>query len=164
VTNWVLLLGRLIVAACVLPPAIKRLSNVSGFSFQLALAEMPYPTVVATAVVVAEIFGPIALVLGLAPRAAAGVLVAATVVTTGTLHRFWEVGGALARQAEQAIFIGNASLVAGLLFYAVSGPGAWSWQALWRRPEPPKPVKKQPRPRAAKPRPAPEPEELADAA
>jgi hypothetical protein len=102
----------------------------------------------------------------LAPRSAAAALVAATVVTTGTLHRFWEVAGPAARQGEQAAFLAGAGLIAGLLFYAASGPGAWSWQAWWRGVAnvPKAPAKKQPRARAPRPRPAPAREEFADAA
>jgi len=165
-----LLLARLMVAACFLTPALKRVTNISGFSFQLAAAGMPYPSAVATLVVVAELFGPLALVLGLAPRSVAAALIAVTVVTTGTLHRFWEVAAVVARQSEQTIFMGNLGLVAALLFYAASGPGAWSWQAWWRtaigRQTAPAPVpaKKATKPRAPKPRPAPVREEFADAA
>src|SRR5215217_5157788 len=131
-TNGTLLLGRLMMAACFLTPALKRVANISGFSFQLAAAGMPYPSAVATALTIAELFGPLALVLGLAPRSVAAVLIGATLVSTGSLHRFWEVAGTLARQSDQTVFLANVGLVAGLLFYAASGPGAWSWQAWWR--------------------------------
>jgi uncharacterized membrane protein YphA (DoxX/SURF4 family) len=161
-----LLLARLMVAACFLTPALKRATNVSGLSFQLAAAGMPYPSAVATLIVVAELFGPLALAIGLAPRSTAAALIAVTVMTTGTLHRFWEVAGALARQAEQTIFLGNLGLIAALLFYAASGPGAWSWQAWWGAAigRQTAPARKPTKPRAPKPRPAPVREELADAA
>ena len=38
-------------------------------------------------------------------------------------------------------------MIAGLVFYAVSGPGDWSWQALWSRAG--SSTKKQPRSRAS---------------
>jgi putative oxidoreductase len=165
-TNGTLLLGRLMMAACFLTPALKRVSNISGFSFQLAAAGIPYPSVVATVVIVAEVFGPLALVLGLAPRCTAAALIAVTVATTGTLHRFWEVPGTIARQADQAAFLASLGLMAGLLFYAASGPGAWSWQAWWRRAigHDGAPTRKPTRARTSRPRPAPVDEEFADAA
>jgi uncharacterized membrane protein YphA (DoxX/SURF4 family) len=129
-TDALLLVGRLVMAVCLFPHAFTRLSNISGFSLHLSMKGVPYSSGVATAVVVAEMFGPLALFLGLAPRVAAAVLVGATVITTAALHRFWEIEG-ITRHAEQAIFFGNLSLVAGLLIYSVSGPGAWSWQAFW---------------------------------
>ncbi|MBD2749016.1 DoxX family protein [Microvirga sp. BT688] len=172
--NGVLLLNRLLLAGCFLPGAIGRAMNISGFAATLTMKGMPYGDVVATVVVVAEVFGPLALALGLAPRLSASVLIAAFVVTTGTLHRFWDYGG-LTRQAEQAVFLSHLGVLAGLLFYTLTGPGAWSWQALWRGiGSPSKPAakakKRQPsRPRAPKPRPAPvrqaiDDDELADAA
>jgi putative oxidoreductase len=171
--NGILLLNRLLLAGCFLPAAIGRISNISGFAATLTMKGVPYGDVVATLIVLAEVFGPLALVLGLAPRLSASALIAALVVTTGTLHRFWEYGG-LNRQAEQAVFLSHLGVLAGLLFYALTGPGAWSWQAWWRgvagQAKPAKAKKRQPsRPRAPKPRPAPvrqamDEDEMADAA
>ena len=129
-TDALLLASRLVMALCLFPHAFTRVANISGFARHLSMQGVPFSSGVATAVVVAEMFGPLALVLGLAPRVAAAVLVGATVITTAALHRFWEIEG-ITRHAEQAIFFGNLSLVAGLLIYSVSGPGAWSWQAFW---------------------------------
>jgi hypothetical protein len=95
--------------------------NISGFGLQLWMKGMPYPTAVASGVVVAELIAPVALVLGLAPRVTASALIATTMITTGILHRFWDLAGAV-RQAEQALFMAHAGLVAGLLFYAVAEP------------------------------------------
>jgi uncharacterized membrane protein YphA (DoxX/SURF4 family) len=159
--NGILLLNRLLLAGCFLPAAIGRVTNISGFAAALTTKGMPYGDVVATLIVLAEVFGPLALIFGLAPRLSASVLIAALVVTTGTQHRFWDYGG-LNRQAEQAIFLSHLGVLAGLLFYAVTGPGAWSWQAWWRglgtgKAKPAKGKRKQPsRPRAApRSRPAP---------
>jgi uncharacterized membrane protein YphA (DoxX/SURF4 family) len=158
------LAGRLILAASLLPDAIVRATNVSGFGLQLWMKGMPYPTAVASGVVVAELIGPMALVLGLAPRLTATVLIATTVITTGILHRFWDLAGA-ARQAEQALFLAHAGLIAGLLFYAVAGPGAWSFKALWSRgAAKPKPAaKRKPRARSTAARQVKAQDELAEA-
>ena len=117
-----LLASRLAVACCILPQAIARASNISGFSLLLSVKGVPYSSAISTIVLIAQLFGPVAMIFGFAPRVAAWALVAATVFTTGALHRFWELEG-LARAAEQAAFFGNVALAAGLLFYTVSGPG-----------------------------------------
>lgn len=172
--NGILLLNRLLLASCFLPVAVGRLSNISGLAATLTLKGMPYGDVVATLIVLAEVFGPLALIFGFAPRLSAAVLIAALVVTTGTMHRFWDYAG-LNRQAEQAVFLSHLGVLAGLLFYGLMGPGAWSWQGWWQglngKGKPAKSKKKQPsRPRAPKPRPAPvrpvadDQDELADAA
>ena len=129
--NGTLLLGRLLLAGCFLPSGIARLTNISGFAASLSLKGLPFPDVLAALGVLAEVFGPIALILGLAPRLTSLVLVAFTVVTTATLHRWWDFVG-LARQAEQAIFLAHLGLLAGLMLYLVTGPGAWSVRG-WRR-------------------------------
>jgi len=132
--NAALLAGRLILAACIFPPALGRALNISGFAFNLGMKGIVYPSGMATLVVVTQLFGPLALMLGLAPRLCAGALIAALIISTGILHRFWEVQG-VAGQLDQAVFMGNLALVAGLIFYAVAGPGGWSWQAFWSRSE-----------------------------
>ncbi|MFD0462206.1 DoxX family membrane protein [Microvirga aerilata] len=53
---------------------------------------MPYADVAATLILLAEVFGPLALIFGLAPRLSAAALIAALAVTTATLHRFWDYG------------------------------------------------------------------------
>ncbi len=171
VTDGILLLSRLLLAGCFLPQAIGRLTNISGFAAGLTMKGIPYGDVVATVIVLAELFGPLALILGLAPRLSALVLIAATLVTTGALHRFWDYGG-LTRSAEQAIFLAHLGVVAGLLLTVVTGPGAWSWQGWWKGAglkAKPAPKKKRsrtqaPRPRPAPARPAAEEDDYADAA
>jgi uncharacterized membrane protein YphA (DoxX/SURF4 family) len=147
------------------------MSNISGFAVSMRAQGLPYTDALAAVVVLAEALGPVALVVGFAPRVAAAALVAATAITTGTLHRFWEFAGA-ARQMEHAIFISQMGVLAALLFYFTAGPGAWSWQAWWRgsaAKSKPAPRKKPSCPRTPRARPAPaktEPaeDEWADAA
>jgi putative oxidoreductase len=132
VTDGVLLTARVIMAGCFMPVAITRLSNISGFSQELWFRGIPYSNAAAALVAVADLFGPAALIIGLAPRTSASVMISATVFTTATLDPFWNFA-APAREPEQAMFLANVGLVAGLLFYAVSGPGAWSWHAFWQK-------------------------------
>jgi uncharacterized membrane protein YphA (DoxX/SURF4 family) len=147
-TNAILLSGRVLLAAAFLPPAVARLSNVSGFAVSLSAKGLPYGEVIAAAVTLAETVGPLALIVGIAPRLSASALIAATAITTGTLHRFWDLAGT-ARQAEQMLFLAQFGIIAALLLYLVTGPGAWSWQAWWRadakKPKPAAKNKKAPR-------------------
>jgi putative oxidoreductase len=129
--NGSLLLGRLLLAACFIPSGLAKLSNISGFALSLAAAGVPSPGTVATGCVLANVFGPLALACGIAPRTTAAALIAVTAATTGLLDRFWELDGML-RKAEQATFLAHLGIIAGLLFYLVSGPGAWSWEGWWR--------------------------------
>ena len=126
-----LLLGRVLLAGCFVPSGLAKLSNISGFAVSLAAVGLPSPGMAATGCVLANVFGPLALIVGIAPRLTAGALIIVTAVTTALLHRFWEYGGSL-RQMEQATFLAHLGIIAGLLFYMVSGPGAWSWQGWWQ--------------------------------
>ena len=131
VDDILLMLGRLMLAGCFVPSGLAKLSNISGFAISLAAAGLPSPHALATGCVLANVFGPLALIAGVAPRLAAGALIVVTTLTTALLHRFWDYGGSV-RHMEQATFVMHLGMIAGLLFYMVSGPGAWSWQG-WRR-------------------------------
>jgi putative oxidoreductase len=55
-------------------------------------------------------------------------------MASGTSHRYWEFTEAAARRAQEVNFYKNIGIIAGLLFYFVSGPGAWSF-ARWKSTE-----------------------------
>ncbi|KAA2238118.1 DoxX family protein [Salinarimonas soli] len=131
-TNGILLAGRLILAGCLLPTAIARVLNPSGFAVTLATEGLPFATEVAAGAVVIGAVGPLALAVGVLPRATALVMAGHTLLTTLLLHRFWEFGGVF-RQAEHAAFLADLTIVGAMLFYMQAGPGDWSWSGLRRR-------------------------------
>lgn len=156
--DGILLAGRLLLAAALLPAAIGRALNPSGFALTLAGTGMPYPNAVATASVVIGIFGPLLVLLGLLPRLVGLGLALHAVVAGLLLHRFWEFSGAVAR-IEQELFLAQLGLAAGFVLYAVTGPGGWSWQGWWHgsergtAPVARAPVAKDPGPRESAPKP-----------
>jgi uncharacterized membrane protein YphA (DoxX/SURF4 family) len=170
--NVALLLGRLLLAAAFAPQALAHAGNISGLAFSLAQKGLPYTDALSAMIVLIEVFCPLALILGLVPRLAPAMLLAVTLLMTGTFHRFWMFSGA-ARHVEQSIFTAQLGILAGLLFALVAGPGAWSLQRLrMGLPAAPKAApakKKAPRPRATKPKAGPvramrDDDDLADAA
>src|SRR5947209_19322044 len=124
--DLVLLLGRLLMAALFLPSGITKLMGCSGFAASLATKCLPYPEAWAAAAVAIEVLGPIALILGFLPRWTALLLIAFVVMASATSHRYWEFTEAAARRAQEISFYKDVGIIAGLLFYFVSGPGAWS--------------------------------------
>jgi len=114
-----------------LPSGISKLLGFAGFAASLGTKGLPYPEAWATAAVAIEVLGRIALILGVAPRWTALALIAFVIMATATSHRYWEFTEAAARRAQEVNFYKNAGVLAGLLFYFVSGAGAWSW-AGWR--------------------------------
>jgi putative oxidoreductase len=137
-----LLAARLSVAALFLPAGIGKLFNLSGFAASLAGKDVPFPELLATFAVAAEIVGPVALVLGVFPRLAALLLIAFTLVATLISHSFWTFP-VDAQSAQQTQFFKNVAIIGGLLFYLVSGPGAYSVPARlfqrWGAPKEPDP-------------------------
>lgn len=125
-TNDVALLAaRLAVAALFLPAGIGKLFGLSGFTAMLASKGVPYPDLLAVLGVAAEVLGPIALILGVAPRLTALLLVAFTLVASLISHAFWTFAPE-AQAAQQTQFLKNVAVIGGLLFYFASGPGAFS--------------------------------------
>lgn len=124
------LAARLLLAAALLPTGIARALNVSGFALTLAGAGVPAPNAVATAMVVVQVFGPLALILGVLPRLTGFALALFAAGMAVVLHPFWLLGGAAA-VAERTLLLADLGLAGGFLFYALQGPGAWSWQG-WR--------------------------------
>ncbi len=132
--DLVLLLGRLLMAALFLPSGISKLLGFSGFAASLATKGLPFPEAWAAAAVAIEVLGPIALILGFLPRSTALLLIAFVVMASGTSHRYWEFTEAAARRAQEISFYKNVGIIAGLMFYFASGPGAWSL-AGWKSTE-----------------------------
>ena len=73
----------------------------------------------------AEILGPLTLIIGLWPRWTALVLAVLTLLKIATTYRpgLW---GAVFRPRRNVELYRNLAILGGLLFYFVSGPGAWS--------------------------------------
>lgn len=128
--NGVLLAARLLMAAALLPTGLERAVNVSGFALTLAGAGLPAPNALATAAVVVQVFGPLALVLGTLPRVTGLALAVFVAAFAAVLHPFWHYAGASA-VTERAFLLADLGLAGACLIYAMSGPGAWSWQG-WR--------------------------------
>jgi len=131
VNDAVLLLGRLLLAALFLPSGIGKALGFGAFAASLAAKGLPYAEAWAAAAVTIEVLGPIALILGIAPRWTSVALIAFVIMATATTHRYWEFTEAAARRAQEINFYKNGGIVAALLFYFVSGAGAWSI-AGWR--------------------------------
>ncbi|GJD33831.1 DoxX family protein [Methylobacterium aerolatum] len=138
-----LLAARLLLAAALLPTGIARALNVSGFALTLAGAGMPFPNGVATAAVVVQVFGPLAVVLGVLPRLTGLALAAFSAVTAVMLHAFWQYTGP-ALVAERTLMLADLGLAGGYLIYALMGPGGWSWDG-WRAGAPAPRAKAAPR-------------------
>jgi len=127
VQDTFLLIGRLLMAALFLTSGIpKALQGYGGgFAKWLGTLGVPYSEVVGAVAVGIEVIVPIALILGVFPRISALLLIAFVIVATALAHRFWEFPAAQ-YQGQLNNFLKNIAILGGLLFYYVSGPGAWA--------------------------------------
>jgi putative oxidoreductase len=131
VNDAALLLGRLLLAALFLPSGIGKAFGFGAFAASLASKGLPYSEAWAAAAVTIEVLGPIALIFGFVPRWTSVALIAFVIMATATTHRYWEFTEAAMRRGQEINFYKNGGIVAALLFYFVSGAGAWSI-AGWR--------------------------------
>ncbi len=122
-----LLIGRLFVASMFLPSGIDKLMNFSKFTAFLAGKGFPYAKVWAVLGVAVEVLGSLTLVVGAYAQWTAAALILFTCVMTWAAHK-WSVFDVAVRQPQSASFYRNVAVVAGLLFYFVSGPGNFSWR------------------------------------
>ena len=129
--DWVLLFGRIMVAALFLPSGFNKLVTFSAFASSLAAKGVPYAVVVAAILVAAEFLGPLALVVGLWPRSTALILIGFTAVTLWMTNRNLGFGVVL-RPRQNVEFYQSLAIMGGLLFYFASGPGGWSRTSLRR--------------------------------
>ena len=120
-----LLMGRVFVAALFLPHGFHKLMNFWSFAASLGAKGVPYSNAIAVLAVVAEILGPLTLIIGLWPRWTALVLAVLTLLKIATTYRsgLW---GAVFLPRRNVELYRNLAILGGLLFYSVSGPGAWS--------------------------------------
>ena len=126
-----LLMGRVFVAALFLPHGFHKLMNFWSFAASLGAKGVPYSNAIAVLAVVAEILGPLTLILGLWPRGTALVLAVLTILKIATTYRSgW---GAIFLPRRNMELYRNLAILGGLLFYFVSGPGAWSLGRTSRR-------------------------------
>jgi putative oxidoreductase len=127
VNDTFLLVGRILIAALFLSAGIpKALQGYGGgFAQYLAGLGVPFADAVAVVAVAVEVLVPVALILGIFPRLSALLLIAFTVVATVLAHRYWDLPAAQ-QQAQMTQFFKNIAIIGGLMFYYVSGPGAWS--------------------------------------
>jgi len=80
-----------------------------------------------------ELFGGLAIMLGLFTEAAAILMVVFTIIATITSHRFWEFSDPAQYRAQNTNFFKNVTMIGGMLLLFVTAGGRYSLDALFRR-------------------------------
>ena len=124
-SNLLVLIGRLTLAALFLPAGLSKITGFSGTVGYIESVGLPLATAGAVIAIVVEIVGGAALIAGLYTRTAAIALAVFTVLANVFFHAYWAMP---AEQAfmQQLLFYKNIAVAGGLLILAAHGAGQWS--------------------------------------
>jgi putative oxidoreductase len=120
-----ILAARILLMLLFLLSGIPKLTGFSGTVGYMASTGAPFPPLAAIVAIAFEVFGALALLLGVFTRPIALLYVFYAFGTSLIGHHYWTYEGA-ARMANFINFYKNLSIMGGLLLLAVTGPGKYS--------------------------------------
>jgi putative oxidoreductase len=121
----ILLVARVLLMVLFVLFGWSKLTGFSGTVEHMAATGAPVPELSAVIAVVMEFVVGLALVLGFYARPLALAMAAYTLGTALIGHHFWTMTGAAAAN-NMIHFYKNLSIIGGLLFLTVTGPGKYS--------------------------------------
>ena len=130
-TDFWLLLGRIALAWCFVAVAWGHVLN-GGLAAYMTSLKAPIPEILAPIAVIMEVIIGITLVLGIATRYGAVVGIIFLVIATALAHRYWEYTGP-ANFTQYNNFLKNLSMLGGMLYVFVAGPGRFSIDAMMEK-------------------------------
>jgi len=120
------LVGRVLLGLLFVMNVWPRLMNgVGGFARYLTSLGFPAPEILAWVGTVIELVAGIALILGVATRYSALLLLLYVIIATAMAHRYWQYPAAQ-QVAQYGNFIKNLSIMGGLVLLFVTGAGRFS--------------------------------------
>jgi uncharacterized membrane protein YphA (DoxX/SURF4 family) len=117
--GWVFIQAGSAVVRAPGPPA-RKAEPVLSAARRAAPVTLPDDVTLVRANAATQVVAGTALALGIAPRAAAGVLIASIIPTTAGGHRFWEFDDGAERAGQRNHFLKNISIVGGLLHVLIT--------------------------------------------
>jgi putative oxidoreductase len=123
-----LLVGRILLAQMFLVAGSYKLMAVAGTTAYMTKLGFPMPEVVTWIAIIIELGGSLLLILGWQTRRIAWLLILFIVIATAMAHRFWEFQGPQ-YMGQLNYFLKNVSIIGGLLYVIVFGPGSLSIDA-----------------------------------
>jgi putative oxidoreductase len=119
-------LGRLVLAWFFLTQAYHYALDWNDTAILLTMKNVPTPPVLLLTALTGIILGSISLLLGFRTRAGALALFAITIAATVTMHDYWHLRVAAARNADFDIFARNIAIAGGLLMLIGMGSGRFA--------------------------------------
>ena len=131
-SDGVLLIARFMLVLLFLIFGWQKLTGFSGTEAYMASVGAPLPWLSTVIAIVVEFFIGIALLLGIAVRPLALLMVVYTLATALIGHRYWVLTG-MDRFEAMINFYKNISIMGGFLLLYVTGAGKYSVDALLHR-------------------------------
>lgn len=129
--DFFLLVGRILLGWIFVRSGYGKIFDIAAYGMTFPARGLP--TWLAYIAVPVEFFGGIALILGLATRYVAVVMIVFMLVATFTSHRYWDFTEAAVRRAQDTNFHKNMAMLGGFFFLFVCGPGRLSIDGLLRK-------------------------------
>jgi putative oxidoreductase len=126
--NTVAVVGRILIALIFVLSGFSKIGGFDGTVGYIASKGLPLPALGAVIAIVVELFGGIALILGLYTRWVALAMALFTLAAAVFFHNFWGVP-ADQMMNQNIHFMKNISMVGGLLTVFAFGAGAFSLDA-----------------------------------
>lgn len=130
--NCLLLLGRCLLGSIFVVSGYGKLFGLAAFAASLERRGVPAASALAVIGACVELFGGLAVVLGIEVRYAALMMIVFVIVATLISHRFWELQDA-ARRTQATQFYKNVAIVGGFVLLLAAGGGRFAVERLWRR-------------------------------
>ena len=126
--NTVAVVGRILIALIFVLSGFSKIGGFDGTVGYIASKGLPLPALGAVIAIVVELFGGIALILGLYTRWVALAMALFTLAAAVFFHNFWGVP-ADQMMNQNIHFMKNISMIGGLLTVFAFGAGAFSLDA-----------------------------------
>lgn len=127
-----LLIGRLALAWVFVAIGGSHVVNPAGLAGYLTSLKAPAPELLSWVGLIMETIISITLVFGVATRYGAVVGIVFLILSTALAHRYWEYTGP-AVAIQYGNFLKNISMLGGMLYVFVFGPGRFSVDAMIRK-------------------------------
>ena len=129
--DFVLLCGRILMGWIFVRSGYGKIFDIAAYSNTFpARGLAPWMAYIAVPV---EFFGGLALMLGIATRYVAAVMLVFLIVASFSSHAYWAMSDANAKRINDASFWKNVAMMGGMLFLFVAGPGRLSVDRFLRR-------------------------------
>jgi putative oxidoreductase len=131
-TDLWLLVGRVALCWIFLAIGWGHVGNIAGLVGYMTSLKAPAPELLAWPAAIAEIIIAITLLFGVATRYGAALAIIFLIISTALAHRYWEYTGP-AVGANYNNFLKNLSMLGGMLYVFVIGPGRFSVDGMMRK-------------------------------